>query len=201
MNVIRARAQRGLGQAASREFTLFDAIVSMAAIGLTLALARSHLTYLWANLRTIPYPGPAGWAGIWAYLRTRTDVSGSILMLSFTSLECLLVCWTLAFFIMRLRQPRPPLRVLVRQPGMVDLRGVAPRYVPRDLHLYVRGSTTPWLGRRCLDRLCDPRCLDHTGTARGLETEPSWIDRLGRVLGVCWAVVIPLQAVFMHFSA
>ena len=119
MNVIRARAQPGLGQEPPRKFTLFDAIVSMAAIGVTLAVARSHLTYLWANLSAIPYPGPAGWAGTWAYLRTRTDVSGSIVMLSFTSLECLLVCWTLAFFIMRLRKPRPPLRRLVRQPGMV----------------------------------------------------------------------------------
>ena len=34
-----------------------------------------------------------------------------------------------------------------------------------------------------------------------LEAEPSWIDRLGRGLGVCWAVIIPLQAMFMHFSA
>ena len=40
-------------------------------------------------------------------------------MLCFTSLECVLVCWTLAFFVVRLRQPRPPLRHLVRQPGMV----------------------------------------------------------------------------------
>jgi len=33
-----------------------------------------------------------------------------------------------------------------------------------------------------------------------LETEPSWIDRLGRALGVCWAVIIPLQAVFVYYS-
>ncbi len=119
MNAIRARRQPGLGHEPPRKFTLFDDIVSMAALGLAFALGSTHLTYLWANLSAIPYPGPAGWGGIWAYLRTRTDVSGSIVMLSFTSLECLLVCWTLAFFIMRLRKPRPPLRRLVRQPGMV----------------------------------------------------------------------------------
>jgi len=34
-----------------------------------------------------------------------------------------------------------------------------------------------------------------------LEAEPSWIDRLGRGLGFCWAVIIPLQAVFMYLSA
>ena len=32
------------------------------------------------------------------------------------------------------------------------------------------------------------------------EAEPNRIDCLARVLGVCWAVVIPLQAVFMHFG-
>jgi hypothetical protein len=31
--------------------------------------------------------------------------------------------------------------------------------------------------------------------------EPSWIDRLGRGLGICWSVSIPLQAAFMHFTA
>ena len=53
------------------------------------------------------------------YMQTKTDVTGSIVTLSFTSLECLLVSWTLAFLIMRLRKPHPPLRRLVGQPGKV----------------------------------------------------------------------------------
>ena len=201
MNVIRARAQPGLGQQAPRTFSLFDAIVSVAAIGLTVALARSHLTYLWANLRAIPYPGPAGWAGMWAYLRTRSDVSGTIVMLSFTSLECLLVSWTLAFFIMRLRKPRPPLRRLVRQPGMVACEvwllgmslGICITMFEAQPHV--------GLVVVVLTACAIPVAWAILALLGRLEAEPSWIDRLGRGLGVCWAVVIPLQAMFMHFSA
>ncbi len=201
MNFIRARGQPSLGHEPPRRFTLFDAIVSMAALGLAFALARTHLTYLWANLSAIPYPGPAGWGGIWAYLRTRTDVSGSIVMLSFTSLECLLVSWTLAFIIMRLRKPHSPLRRLVRQPGMVAcevwLLGMV-----LGICISTFGAH-PHLGLVVvvLTACAIPVAWTVLALRGRWEAEPNWIDRLGRVLGVCWAVVIPLQAVFMHFSA
>jgi hypothetical protein len=83
------------GQESPRNFTLFDAIVSVAAVGLALAFARTHLAYAWANLCAIPFRGPAGWAGVWAYLRTRTDVTGSIVMYTFVSMEALLLSSTL----------------------------------------------------------------------------------------------------------
>ena len=40
-------------------------------------------------------------------------------MYTFISMEALLLSSTLAFLIMRLRRPRPPLRRLTKQPGMV----------------------------------------------------------------------------------
>jgi hypothetical protein len=67
----------------------------VAAVGLALAFARTHLAYAWANLCAIPFRGPAGWAGVWAYLRTRTDVTGSIVMYTFVSMEALLLSSTL----------------------------------------------------------------------------------------------------------
>ena len=173
----------GLGQESPRNFTLFDAIVSVAAMGLALAFARTHLTYLWANLRAIPIREPAGWAGVWSYLRIRTDVTRSIVMFTFTSLECFLLGGTPAFLIMRLRKPRPSLRRLVKQPGMVACE------------VWLLGM---FLGI-CLTLVEDYRYLAPVAVIstacaipvawailalRGRwEAEPSWIDRLGRGLG------------------
>ena len=47
-------ARTDLGQETPRNFTLFDAIVSVAAVGLALAFARTHLAYAWANLVRSP---------------------------------------------------------------------------------------------------------------------------------------------------
>jgi hypothetical protein len=187
------------GQEVTRKFTLFDAVVSVAAAGLALAFARPHLTYLGANLGAIPIRGPAGWAGVWSYLRTRTDVTYSIVIFSFNSLYCFLFAWTLAFLVMRLRKPRPSLNRLVKQPGIVAC----------EVLLFGMILTI------CLalhDQLLASVAMVSTALAipvawailalRGRWTaEPSWIDRLGRGLGLCWSVSIPLQMAFMHFTA
>jgi hypothetical protein len=187
------------GQVVTRKFTLFDAVVSVAAAGLALAFARPHLTYLGANLGAIPIRGPAGWVGVWSYLRTRTDVTYSIVMFSFASLYCFLFAWTLAFLVMRLRKPRPSLNRLVKQPGIVAC----------EVLLFGMILTI------CLalhDQLLASVAMVSTALAipvawailalRGRWTaEPSWIDRLGRGLGICWSVSIPLQMAFMHFTA
>ena len=131
----------------------------------------------------------------------RADVSGSIVMLSFTSLECLLVSWTLAFFIMRLRKPRPPLSRLVRQPGMVACEAwLLGMFLGICISMF---EAYPLLGPVVvvLTACAIPVAWTVLALRGRWEAEPNWIDRLGRVLGVCWAVVIPLQAVFMHFSA
>jgi hypothetical protein len=194
-------ARTDLGQETPRNFTLFDAIVSVAAVGLALAFARTHLAYAWANLCAIPFRGPAGWAGVWAYLRTRTDVTGSIVMYTFVSMEALLLSSTLAFLIMRLRRPRPPLRRLIKQPGVVACEvwllgmflGICLAPLIEDyplLALIVVISTASAI----------PIAWTILVLRGHWETEPSWIDRLGRGLGVCWAVIIPLQVVFMYVS-
>ena len=46
-------------------------------------------------------------------------MTGSIVMFTFVSMQALLLSSTLAFLIMRLRRPRPPLRRLIKQPGVV----------------------------------------------------------------------------------
>jgi hypothetical protein len=191
----------GPGQELTRKFTLFDAVVSVAAVGLALAFARPQLTYLEANLWAVPIRGPTGWAGVWSYLRTRTDVTYSIVMFSFTSLYCFLFAWTLAFLVMRLRKPRPSFNCLVKQPGMVACEV-----------LLLGMVLTICLAQHEDYQLLASVAVVSTAVAipvawailalRGRwAAEPSWVDRLGRGLGVCWSVSIPLQIAFIHFPA
>ncbi len=168
MHVLRARVQPGLGQGAPRKFTLFDGIVSVAAMGLTLALALSHLTYLWANLRAIPQSGTSR---VVRHLGIPADQDRRIRQHRDALLHLVGMCARVLDSGLLRRAaaaatPAPSSFGQATRHG--GLRSVAPRYVARDLHLYVRGSPTPWLGRRCLDRLCDRRCLDHPATPRAL---------------------------------
>jgi hypothetical protein len=109
----------------------------------------------------------------------------------------LLIPWTVAVFLMRLRLPRPPLRRLVFQPGMAAC-----------------GAVTIWLGFKTLLLVLmlgvpQQRPLVQAYMGDGLaivswaapavagawlllifsghwRSERGWIDRLGRTLGVCW---------------
>jgi hypothetical protein len=122
-------------------------------------------------------------------------------MITFVSMEALLLSSTLAFLIMRLRRPRPPLRRLIKQPGVVAcevlllgmflgicLAPLIEDYPLLSLIVVISGASAIPIAWTIL-------------VLRGhWETEPSWIDRLGRGLGVCWAVIIPLQAVFIYSS-
>jgi hypothetical protein len=191
----------GLGQEVTREFTLFDAVVSVAAVGLALAFARPHLTYLGANLWAIPIRGPAGWAGVWSYLRTRTDVTYSIVIFSFNSLYSFLFAWTLAFLVMRLRKPRPSLNRLVKQPGMVACEVLLFGMIlticlawHEDYQLLASVAVVS-------TALAIPVAWAILALRGRWAAEPSWIDRLGRGLGICWSVSIPLQMAFMHLTA
>jgi hypothetical protein len=83
------------------KFTIFDAMIVVAATAMGFALLRSLLTegFLFRQESVI----------------TRTVyIAQCANQLVFP----FLTAWTFAFLVMRLRQPRPPLRRLARQPGM-----------------------------------------------------------------------------------
>ena len=194
-------ARTDLGQETPRNFTLFDAIVSVAAVGLALAFARTHLAYAWANLCAIPFRGPAGWAGVWAFLRTRTDVTGSIVMYHLRFDGSSPPEFDAGFPDHAAAEAPPALRRLIKQPGVVACEvwllgmflGICLAPLIEDyplLSLIVVISTASAI----------PIAWTILVLRGQWETEPSWIDRLGRGLGVCWAVIIPLQAVFIYLS-
>lgn len=96
----------------------------------------------------------------------------------------------LAFAGMRLRKPRPSLHDVCLQPGTVACEAAA---------LYVAfGCTTAFfaishpaliLPGFLLTSLALPLSWGLLAVTRRWRPEKSWIDRLGRVLGVCWWIV------------
>ena len=194
-------AETDSGAEQLRRFTLFDVIVAVAATGLALTLARTHLLYLWANLRAIPFRGPAGWIGAWAFLQTRTDVTLSLLVLALNSLASLLLASTLAFLIMGLRRPRPRLGRLLLQPGMVAveilflglLAAIGLDLIGDHEHLNTAVFVTTSAGIPLAWTIL---------ALRGLwDAEPSWIDRFGRGLGVSWSLILAFHVLFYSLYA
>lgn len=125
---------------------------------------------------------------------------GTVLWYGFRVVEGLLLSMTPAFLLVRLRRPRPSMRAMLRQPGAVAGLAVTFGY------FWVTG----WL-----HRLYNGRINFHTGTAiavggtvslawaflavsRQWESEPSWLDRMGRFIGAT-AIAVAVFA-FMRFG-
>lgn len=119
---------------------------------------------------------------------------GSVLWYGLQVIEVLVLSMTPAFLLVRLRKPRPSLPALLRQPGSVAGLAVTIGY------LWVFG----WL-----DRLFPGTFHFRIGTAvavggtvavawallalsRSWQAEPSWVDRMGRLIGAAAIAVAVL---------
>src|SRR5262249_9569917 len=125
---------------------------------------------------------------------------GSVVWYGFRVLEVLLLSMTPAFLLIRLRQPRPPFLAMLKQPGTVAGLAVAFGY------FWVTGWLH-WLYFGRLDFHTGP-ALAVGGTvlvawaalalSRQWESEPSWVDRMGRLIGAT-AIVVAIVA-FVQFG-
>lgn len=165
---------------AERPFTLLDAMILVASVALGLSVLRRWTgPHLFA-----PFGGSLSLSRRIHFLR---QVLG-ILTLS----------WTPAALIVRLRRPRPPLREIARQPGLiaslaVTLAALNVLLLPTPQYLSAPRTYT-WV-QLALDvtniRFVAPSIalawivLAVTGR---WQAEASWIDRLGRWTGVIWLV-------------
>jgi hypothetical protein len=104
-----------------------------------------------------------------------------------SGLMMLLLVASLAFLVMRLRRPRPPLGPLVRQPGMVGLQAMWAGLlgsVILDGHRFA-----PALGILAL-AVPVPAAWAALALTGRWSPEPGWIDRFGRALGVRWCLLV-----------
>ncbi|HEV3163836.1 MAG TPA: hypothetical protein VGZ22_07330 [Isosphaeraceae bacterium] len=113
---------------------------------------------------------------------------------------CIFVSWQVALFLVRLRQPRPRLRRIFRQPGMIAtcvclLTGII-TFVAVMPILFINASWplffSPWAALITLST--EPIKMAFVVGASWVTLaltgrwccERGWIDRTGRTLGVLW---------------
>jgi hypothetical protein len=170
-------------QVPRRRFNMADGLIITAATATTLALLRdapdwSHHVFIGGNFAGYGHPPLA--------LRVAARAIYA------------LIPWTVAIFLVGLRQPRPPLRRLVLQPGMAACGAVVLWVGFKTLLLLAMMIGVPQKRRLVTAFLGDGVALVSWAapavagawlvlalSGRWRPTQ-GWIDRCGRALGVSW---------------
>jgi hypothetical protein len=176
-----------------RWFTLRDAMILVAATAAAFALTASSLVstaLCWNRCQRphgsyTPEPEVPGSALV-EWLGGPTITMDGIVVVLDTVLP-LLMLETPTVLALRLCRPRPPWRALVGQPGAVGCGAATAAMVTilwvmdfgvRLSPAVVGGAVgAAWLA---------------LAAVRGWRSEPSWVDRSGRILGGAWLVTIPV---------
>ena len=117
-----------------------------------------------------------------------------------------LIPWTVAAFLMRLRQPRPPLRRLVLQPGMAACGAVTLWLGFKTLLLVLmlgvpqqRSLVRAYMGDGALIASWAAPAVAGAWLVLLLSgrwrPDRGWIDRLGRAIGASWLVLEVLNSI------
>jgi hypothetical protein len=174
----------------SRSFSLGDALILILALALGLALARPYIILIANYIHTAPNK----------YFQT---LDGTVSLGRSLNLIMLYFLYFLlpAFLILRLRRPRPPMHSLVRQPGFAACAAPVACYLAA-LPLSLLGPFVPVaqvieLAGQILVAGATPLAWFFLAVTRRWAAEPSWIDRLGRILGALWMVSLPAHLVLI----
>jgi len=192
---------------ARRKFGLLDAIVLVLATAAAMAATR----HWWPDYFEVFRPGGE------AYKENVVNLMYRVRYLLY-SIAYFFASWTLAYLFLRLRRPRPTVRLLTRQPGMVACSTAAIILSLRLVNLaiifivyvvWVRAEPAlGWLSWWFQDAGELPLIPSEMGCGVAAawiiqavggrwRPEPSWIDRMGRVLGMFWIGMVP----FAWFSS
>jgi hypothetical protein len=177
---------------ARRRFTLADAMVLVAATAAGLPLSQAFYAALIENR-----PGRLG------PIRSASDLLRYAPTGAVAASPCLAL-WSLALTLLVLRRPRPRWRRLMTRPGPVACLAAAAAYAACTAMLALlwalpgHGVGPPdWA---LLPALILPLQIGIAVAAtwsllaltRRWRPEPVWIDRWGRLLGLCWIALVPL---------
>jgi hypothetical protein len=186
-----------------RKFGIYDLMISIGGVALLLTygqhnfltLAEQFMSFCqtvaahFGIISTRPFGPPQ------ALMRSMAMFWSTVLWYGIQASEQVVLIMTPVFLLMRAGRPRPPIRALLRQPGTVA--GLA---VTFGL-IWVRG----WLHRLFFGRVVDgtATAIAVGGTvalawaglalARRWEAEPTWVDRMGRLLGAM-AIAVGIMA-------
>jgi hypothetical protein len=175
----------------SRPFTLGDAMILLLALSLGLALARAGIVFLWNYIRSVPL------------VQFRTLVVALALLRTLNTLLLNFLFFLLpAFLILRLKRPRAPLRSLILQPGFAACAAVLAVFIASLPFVLLAPAGLAGqvieIGGQILLVVAVPLVWVTLIVTHRWNPEPSWIDRLGRILGVLWMVCVPAHFVFIR---
>ena len=185
-----------------RRVNIGDGLILISALGLTLALLRStywfhrflpRVGFWWRASGSLmgvsPWPAPAlSW---WDLANL---VAVQIIAEFGQLLTCLLVGLTLAQPLLRMRPPRPPLWEVVRQSGfVVSVAVVLATFLLVDLHWCFAISMPPLLMMGASLLLLWP-----IAALAPWRTDSSWVDRLGRAVGIGW-IIVAASGTALHY--
>jgi hypothetical protein len=175
--------------AMARRFSLLDGMIFVAATAAGLAVIREIAD----DLLRFTKSGSALWS-LASFRRPFWTIM---------AMTPLLATWSLGVLTMRLRPPRPRLRNLLRQPGLVaSALGslIGTMHIAIAIYRYHRNMDYSYRDLVILGSYPAGYSvaaawvyLRITGRWR---IERSWLDRAGRFLGICWIGLIPLIMLF-----
>jgi hypothetical protein len=184
-------------------FRISDAMILLAGVAVALS-AGCHLLVLLADmLARLSREAMAHredlithWPVFWSATH---DSLRNTLWYGFQVAEMFLFCLTPAFFILRLRRPRPPLRALLRQPGTVAALAMIFGL------FWGTGSLLALVPAQVDSMTAAPAAIGGAVAAgwgilalsRQWQAGRGWIDRLGRILG-CLAIGTALLGLLIH---
>jgi hypothetical protein len=200
------------GRSWARRFSLGDVLILVGALAMALWLLRAdrrvagipQLPHRWSALYSLPtdarLPFGATKGGL---VRNEAGRELKILVRTFTP-----VLWalTVAQISMRLLRPRPPVEQVIRQAGFVACVAATVGY----LGLWDLSCTREdyYVCSRCADPVPPPWSLQESALillwfVLGLKPwckEPTWIDRLGRAVGLGWVLAMASEMAAYQLS-
>jgi len=174
-----------------RPFTLGDAMIFMIALALGLAIARHGIIIIVDTIRSVPQSHFRTWAGTVQLGRFL-----NIVVLNF------LFFLLPAFLIVRLKRPHAPLRSVICQPGFAACAAPVVFFIaslPLAL-LTAAGLAGQFIviTGQILLAIAGPLVWIFLIAMRRWHPEPSWIDRLGRILGALWMIILPAHLILIR---
>lgn len=175
---------------ARRRFMMLDAMIAIAALATEFGLIRALGLGFDREFHSKMWTQPDWFFRSWAIDQLIDQLFQLATTAALTS--------TLAVLVFRLRRPRPPWRRLAGQPGMTAALTVVAAWMtlgpylatmifdsPEPYVVQIWGIITPWavpvLAGFGVATSWGMQALSHRWRA-----ESSWIDRLGRIVGVGW---------------
>jgi hypothetical protein len=176
-----------------REFGLFDAMILLAGMALSLSTGAYLLVFLANQFGRLCAVATAyrmdlfyDWRSFWSQTH---DHLRNTLWYGFQVAEIFLFGMMPAFLLVRMRRPRPSLRALLRQPGMVAALAIVfgVFWVTGFVHIMFpnQANAGTAAGISAGGTVAVAWCL--LAMSRMWESEPGWVDRVGRLLG-CAAI-------------